>query len=34
MAFKAELLRKKLKEEGRTRKFLAEATHKRERTVS
>lgn len=34
MAFKAELLRKKLKEEGKTRKFLAEATRKTERTVS
>ena len=34
MAFKAELLRKKLKEEGKTRKFLAQATRKTERTVS
>lgn len=34
MAFKAELLRKKLKEEGKTRKFLAQVTGKRERTVS
>lgn len=34
MAFKADLLRKKLKEEGKTRKFLAQATRKTERTVS
>lgn len=34
MAFKAELLRKKLKEEGKTRKFLAQETRKTERTVS
>lgn len=34
MAFKAELLRKKLKEEGKTRKFLSQATRKTERTVS
>lgn len=34
MAFKAALLRKKLKEEGRTRAFLAELTSKHERTVS
>ncbi|MXO72995.1 helix-turn-helix domain-containing protein [Alteraurantiacibacter buctensis] len=34
MAFNAALLRKKLKEEGRTRAFLAELTGKNERTVS
>lgn len=34
MTFKAELLRKRLKDEGKTRKFLAQATGKTERTVS
>lgn len=34
MAFKAALLRKRLKDEAKTRKFLAEVTGKNERTVS
>ncbi|MFG6083655.1 helix-turn-helix domain-containing protein [Paracoccus litorisediminis] len=34
MAFKAELLRKKLKESGKTRAFLSDVTDRTERTVS